>query len=497
MARPPALIEHLYRRAGFGLSSTEREPFLPIPSPGRPRAGSYRELVDSLLVFDPASADVDRFIGTPGYVGITTTAAFTPNTDINHARQRWLFRMVHTPAPLQERMALIWHHHFATAYSKVADAYGGPDATRLMAAKPSEDPAGQRGQIELFRDHGLGSFRDLLVAVAMDPAMLVWLDGRTNTKARPQENFARELMELFTFGVDQFTEPDVYAAARVFTGWNLRVAGARDSGRASYTFFYNAAQHDTGAKAFSFSIPGQASTSANQIPARSAADGLQDGLDLINALAVHPVTAARLARRLWTWFVSETEAVPESFVNSIAATYLANGTRIRPVMRALFLSPEFQDARVFHRRYAWPVEFVVRLLKEVGFRGFSVADALTPLRNMGLQLFEPLDVNGWDLGPAWFTTGGMLARMNFASQLVTNQRVAIRDRARPFGASPETLVGFVYDTLSLPAPDREVLDALSGYVRSGSAWTGSDVQVLAKAAGLVHLAGASGPYQFV
>ncbi len=125
-------------------------------------------------------------------------------------------------------MALFWHNHFATAYTKVADRIGGPHATRAMAAKSSEHPGGLRGQLELFRDYALSNFRDLLVEVARDPAMLVWLDGRLNTKGRPQENFAREVMELFTIGVGQFVEADVYAGARVFTGWNLQRIGTPD-----------------------------------------------------------------------------------------------------------------------------------------------------------------------------------------------------------------------------------------------------------------------------
>ena len=129
--------------------------------------------------------------------------------------------MIHSRRPLQEKMTLFWHNHFATAYSKIAGRFGAEEGARYMAAKPTEDPNQVKGQIELFRQYALGNFRDLLVAVAKDTAMLVWLDGRTNVKGRPQENFARELMELFTMGVDTFAETDVYAGARVFTGWNL------------------------------------------------------------------------------------------------------------------------------------------------------------------------------------------------------------------------------------------------------------------------------------
>src|SRR6185295_2601542 len=130
----------------------------------------------------------------------TATGGFQPRTNITHSRQRWLFRMVHTQRPLQEKMALFWHNHFATAYSKVAGFGGAVQGTKMMALKGGELP-GPQGQLETFRQLALGRFRDLLVAVAMDPAMVVFLDGRTNTRARPQENFGREVMELFTWGI--------------------------------------------------------------------------------------------------------------------------------------------------------------------------------------------------------------------------------------------------------------------------------------------------------
>ena len=142
-------------------------------------------------------------IGRPGYVGVTARSGdgSCRPTNILDARQRWLFRMVHTERPLQEKMALFWHNHFATAYTQDRRRRSArPTATRDDGGQAvARIPAGVKGQIELFREHALGNFRDLLVAVAKDPAMLVWLDGRTNVRARPQENFARELMELFTW----------------------------------------------------------------------------------------------------------------------------------------------------------------------------------------------------------------------------------------------------------------------------------------------------------
>jgi uncharacterized protein (DUF1800 family) len=486
MAQPTPLMEHLLRRAGFGMTPAERDKWGKYP---------YSLAVIALTSFNPTGNDIDSKIGTPGYVGITTrNGAFQPDRVINDSRQRWLFRMVHSPAPLQEKMALFWHHHFATAQSKIAGIIEQSDATRTMAASPRTDPASARGQIELFREMALDKFRDILVAVAKDVAMLYWLDGYLNTRAKPQENFGRELMELFTFGVENYVETDVYAAARVFTGWNLIQTGTRGTPGAYYAFNYNSAQHDLNAKDFSFAIYANGS---KRIEARSAAQGMQDGLDLISALAVHPETAKRLARRLWTWFVSETEPPDQGFVNNISNVYLKNDTSMRHVIRAVLLSPQFTSSSRFHARYSWPAEFVVRAMKEVGHVGFSVDTAITPMLNMGQQLFEPPDVNGWELGTGWFSTGGMLARMNFASALAQNQRFELRNAARPSASTPETLLDFVVERLTIPNLASSERAALIDYVRAGGAWTGSDTQLLNKTGGLAHLLTGSGEYQFV
>jgi uncharacterized protein (DUF1800 family) len=485
MAKPTPLMEHLLRRAGFGMTPAERERWSRYP---------YSLAVLTLTSYNPEKTDIDQYIGTPGYVGITTGGgAFRPDTAINDARQRWLFRMVHTPAPLQEKMALFWHHHFATAYSKISGQIGATNAARAMAAKPQADATGAKGQIELFREMALSKFRDLLVEVSKDIAMLFWLDGYLNTRTRPQENFGRELMELFTFGVEHYTEPDVLAAARVFTGWNT-ITINRNTPSLYYAFNYNGNQHDTSPKDFTFAIYPNGS---KRIESRSGTQGMQDGLDLINALAIHPETARRLARRLWTWFVSETDAPDDGFVRNISDVYLKTDTDMRQVIRAVLLSPQFTNPSRFYQRYSWPSEFVVRAMKEVGHVGFSVNTAITPMLNMGQQLFEPPDVNGWDLGPTWFTTGGMLARMNFAAQLATNQRFALRDAARSSAGTPDSLVTFVADRLSLPEISGSTRSTLADYVRAGGAWTASETQILNKAGGLAHLLTGSGEYQFV
>ncbi len=470
-----AQIQHLLRRAGFGSTPDELAKYSQF---------TYAGAVDAVINYEQVPDDVDSKIGTPGYAGITARGPFAPNTNITDARQRWLFRMVHSQRPLQEKMALFWHNHFATGYSKVAGALTGLNGTRLMAAKPSEDPAQQKGQIELFREYALGNFRDLLLAVAKDPAMLVWLDGRDNKKVKPQENFAREVMELFTMGVGFYTEPDVYAGARVFSGWNLRLTGNRDNGTGRYEFVYDGNQHETTAKTFSFPIYPDGNRT---IPARPPSAGMQDGVDLIQALASNPNTARSLAKKLINFFVSELSEPAPGFVNGLADVYLGSHFNMKEVVRRLLLSLEFFDSSAYFARYAWPVEFVVRALKEVGFAGFSVNDALTPLSNMGQQLYEPPDVAGWDLGQEWFSTGAMLARMNFASTLATSQKFNLRDASRSNRQSPDALLSFFLDRLPTADLDRATLNELQDFLRSGGTWTGSDAQLLIKAPGLVHV----------
>jgi uncharacterized protein (DUF1800 family) len=484
MARVQLGVEHLLRRAGFGASQDDLKSF-----EGESTSGVLQHLLD----YEQQPDDADTKIGNPAYASITARDGFSPNLNIDHARQRWLFRMVHSRRPLQEKMALFWHNHFATAYSKIAGIVGGGQATRMMALVPGELP-GPRGQIELFRSMALGSFRDLLIEVARDPAMLFWLDGRLNTRQRPQENFGREIMELFTFGIGNYNEQDVYAAARVFTGWNVRLINRGDVAQSYYEFVFNPNQHDTTPKTFTFPIYRDGSRT---IPTRAATDGMQDGVDFITALATHPATALRLARKMWNFFVSEVIEPDASLLHSAASAYLQNGTSIESLVHFMLRTREFQSPANWYSRYSWPVEYVVRAVKEVGWTGFSVDAMRAPMTAMGQTLFEPPDVNGWELGPGWFTTGGMLARMNFAATLAANQRAALARDAAEAGSSPSSLIDYFMDRLS-PAPyAQEARSDLQSYLETGGTWTGTDAQLRIKGAGLVRLIVGSGEYQLV
>jgi uncharacterized protein (DUF1800 family) len=280
----------------------------------------------------------------------------------------------------------------------------------------------------------------------------------------------------------------------VFTGWQLQRPGTATDGSQHYEFSYIANNHETTAKTFSFAIyPDGGKT----IPARAASAGMQDGIDFINGLAAHPNTARYLAAKLYRFFVTDFGAVNVTFVNRIASVYLQSNGDMKAVMREVLLSPEFWDESAYFARYSWPVEYVTRAFKDVGWTGFSVNDALTPLSNMGQILFEPPDVSGWDAGQTWFSTSAMLARMNFASSLAGNQKfkLATAVRAANASATPEALLSYFVEALASAPLDPSVTTELSNYLHANGAWTASDAQLQAKASGVVHLIAGSPEYQ--
>ena len=224
---------------------------------------------------------------------------------------------------------------------------------------------------------------------------------------------------------------------------------------------------------------------------------MQDGIDFITALALHPETARRLARKLWNFFVSELGAPDPAFVEAVAAEYLRNNTEMRPVVRYILGSSWFLDPGRSYTRYSWPVEFVVHAIREVGWQGFSVNSARTPLTNMGQTLFEPPDVAGWELGQGWFSTGAMLARTNFASTLASNQKFNLAEAAEPHRGSPGVFLDFFLERLSPPPYESVPYGELLAHITSNAPWTGSASQIRTKAAGLVKLIVGSADYQFV
>ena len=209
------------------------------------------------------------------------------------------------------------------------------------------------------------------------------------------------------------------------------------------------------------------------------------------------VTGPRLARKLYAFFVSEFKTPPESVIQQLAGVYYSSGYDMRSVVRSLLSSAEFQNPEHYFARYSWPVEYVVRLIKAVGWAGFSTGTVTTPMANMGQILFEPPDVSGWRLGTDWFGTGTLLSRMNFAATLAANQQFTLQGAAMGSAGTPESLLAYMVDRLVPAAYDTQAWNDLLSYLYAGGAWTGSSTQVRTKAAGLAHLIGGSSEYQFV
>ena len=278
----------------------------------------------------------------------------------------WLREMVATPSPLTERMALFWHNHFVSAQPKVR-------YTQLMYQ-----------QNVLLRQHALGRFDQLLHAVAKDPAMLIYLDAATSRRGAPNENFAREVMELFTLGAGNYREDDIKQAARAFTGWSIDL----DSGQ----YMFRRLQHDGGEK----TVLGQT--------------GNFDGDAVLDVLLAHPATAEFIVRKMWLEFVS---AQPdEARVRSIAAAF-RNGWKIEVPVRALLMQPEVVSRDADNALVKSPAELVVGMLRQSGGELTRPVAAAVALAGMGQNLFSPPNVRGWPGGEAWINTQTLLARKQF------------------------------------------------------------------------------------
>jgi uncharacterized protein (DUF1800 family) len=224
---------------------------------------------------------------------------------------------------------------------------------------------------------------------------------------------------------------------------------------------------------------------------------MQDAIDLITALATHPETARRLARKFWNFFVSEVHPPDPQFVEGAAAVYLQYGTEIKPVVRYILLSPWFRDPSVRFARYSWPPEFVARAIKEVGWQGLSLDQAKTPLSNMGMLLFEPPNVGGWPVGPGWFSTATMLARSNFGSLLVADQKEYLAAALASDGQTQQGLMTAMRDRITTAPLDPNPQQILASYLAAGGAWTGSAEQISTRGAGLARLLVGSAEYQLI
>ncbi len=310
------------------------------------------------------------------------TAITAQKKALNKARRQaqiaittwWLGRMIETPAPLQEKMTLFLHGHFTSAVRQK-----GITAQQMLA------------QNNLFRQNALGNFGDLTVKVAADPAMLRYLDNYTNVAAHPNENFARELMELFTLGHGNYTEQDVREAARAFTGWTLTrpyIAGE---------FVFDPAKHDGGKKTF------------------LGKTGNFNGVDILNIIFNTEAAPRFLATKLLEFFVYD-DPEPQ-LVDAFAATLRANKYELAPSIGTLLRSKVFYSDRAYRALVKSPTEFVVGSMQLVGIDK-ATPQVMQSMNRMGQQLFYPPNVAGWDGGASWLNSQTMLTRENFASGLM-------------------------------------------------------------------------------
>ena len=377
-----ALIAHLMRRAGFGATQDEIEEYV---------AKGYDSVVEELLYpTDPQNMPDDII-----------KRYHVDQSEMRHAAHGvgyWMYRMITTRCPLEEKIALFWHSLFATSFSKLNHA-------RAMI-----------NQIEMFRRHGLGRFPTLLVELSKDPAMTFWLDNQDNHKGTINENYGRELLELFSMGIGNYTEQDVKECARAFTGWTLENAewmaycANQDSiwpyARIDWHFEYRDHDHDDGEKTF------------------LGETGRFNGEDVIDIIARQEATARFICTRLFQYFAAdEVDEEGEQLVQTMMQSYLESGYEIRSVLRTLFSSDYFKSDRVHFARVKGPAELLVGAVRLAGsYRQPTLAIRQLALQVsfMGQGLLQPPTVEGWHEGSEWIDSGSLVERVNFAAKELGN-----------------------------------------------------------------------------
>ncbi len=407
---------HLHRRAGFSGTPQELDEAVSLG-----REGAVSRLVDYDTI---STAELEANLGLWGFD--LDGYQDVPFDRFNQLLRWWFLRMQYTPRPLEEKMTLFWHNHFATSISKVGDS-------QLMYA-----------QNQIFRELAMGKFGDLLLAVSKDPAMLIWLDNATNVKDAPNENFAREVMELFTMGVGHYTQQDVKEAARAFTGWTVDAANHN-------RFLFTPRIHDYGVKGFLGKY------------------GTWFGEDIVTMLAERPETAAFMTVKLARFFVGA-DPTP-SLAASLQATYLSTDGDIREIVRLILLSEEFDAAADNAEVIKTPVEFVVGMNRSLGLLPDYSGD-YGWIEQMGMALFRPPNVAGWPGGRTWIHTAAYLWRINFAMNHATFPSpwgdVYRFDISRFFEnrnfASADELIVFIADRLSLSRLSDTLRDAVRNFL---------------------------------
>ena len=408
-----ALMAHLLRRAGFGATQAELDIL---------ETRHYDDVVDDIL--------------NPGISNHwSDDIVMRYHTEVHEQRggpwsaKQWLYRMVTTETPILEKIALFWHGVFATGYAKTNQA-------RALAV-----------QIDMFRRFGLGKFDELLVELSKDPAMIIWLDNQDNHKDATNENFGREILELFSLGIGNYTEDDIKECSRAFTGWTLKnaeymsVRAMKDSiwpyGRISWHFEYRDHDHDHGNKTF------------------LGETGNFNGEDIVRIIAKQQATAEFICRHLYDFFVADEEPVPQwaytppkdqNAIDIMSDTYIESGYNITEVLRVMFKSDFFKASS--YERVKCPAEYVAGCLRVSGIiqkPTLFMNSAVDVMEYMGQTLLNPPSVEGWHEGTEWINSGSIVERVNFSFDVWKNNNApevqSITDRLSKNGSlDPETAV---------------------------------------------------------
>ena len=377
-----ALMAHLMRRAGFSATREELEARV---------ARGYEATVDELVYPEdhgiPPLDEGIMFRHSPGFE--------IPGGNPTNGQAQMMYRLINTPRPLEEKMVLFWHHLFATGNAKV------DNCDQVLA------------QMAMFRQHGMGNYRDLLINLAKDPAMIFWLDNNENHKDAPNENWGRELLELFSMGQGNYTEMDVKECSRAFTGWTIAAKIPRlPYGRYPWQFEYLPHDHDDSEKVF------------------LGHKGRFNGEDVIDIVVRQPATSRFISRHLYNFFVADEVQVPSWLdvpprdpvaINILGDTFISSGYDMRSTLRMLFNSDFFKDESVWYAKVKSPAEVVAGTMR-------LVQDHISPKPGMapiglealyqGQALLDPPSVEGWHTGQEWIDSGSLLRRINFVANRV-------------------------------------------------------------------------------
>jgi len=408
----PADARHLLNRTGFDAQLREIDAFAALSrreaverllaeartEARTPRPAWAKEWTDPRLIRQMSETERQAFVRVQIERGLELKAW-------------WLREMLGTDSPLTERMTLFWHNHFTSGLQKV------------------RSPALMLRQNALLRRHALGNFGELLQAVSKDPAMLVYLDSATSAREEPNENFAREVMELFTLGEGNYSEQDIKQAARAFTGWSI------DLETGEFRFRY--LRHDYGKKT---------------VLGRSA----DTGEEVLDILLAQPATAEFIARKLWREFVSP-EPPPDELAR-VASVLRESRYDVRAAMHALMLTPAFWAPENRAALIKSPAELVVGTLRQFGIAVNDPLPFAFLLAGLGQDLFAPPNVKGWPGGEAWINSTTLLARKQFLERLLrVDETRMVMQKAMP----------------RLKPGARRVLQAMAELQFSGSEWLAS------------------------